>query len=466
MNPKIIKILVVIGGLIIVWFGAFLLRGNFTSSQPQAVLEFWNVFDKSDDIKPLLKKFTQDTGIRVNYRSFTDLQEYRDTLLLELAAGEGPDVFAIHQNWIPKYRSLLTPLPSTDLGFFVENVHQDFVDVVASSVILKEEIPESDREKGREANEGIFALPMYLDTLAFYFNKSIFRNVLSKPYPAPALTWEGVYDDTVKLSVADSDDPEGFKLSGIALGRADNILRGVDIFYTFYHQLGGEDLTNATKENQRDSNGKAYQPLAFALEFITSFSRNPKIKGYSWNSKISADAPEKEIDAFVRGKVAMMAGYSYTFETIKSLITQYKKRGVSGVVQVADVEIAPFPQVSSPQEGNPKTSLADFFALTVAKTSRHPHASWQLILELTNQDSQKRYHELTGKPTSRRDLIEEQKKDPLFGVFAEQAVYADTLLIFDDKKYAALISDAINSIADGTESVSNVAKKLATDLQD
>ena len=296
---------------------------------------------------------------------------------------------------------------------------------------------------------------MYLDTLAIYFNKTLFRNVLSKPYPAPELMWAGVREDVIALTAEDSDDPEGFRLAGIALGRTDNITRGIELFYTLYLQLGGQNLTEASKERERDDFGKAYQPLAATVDFLTSFSRNPRNQEYSWNSKIAAEAPEKELNAFVRGKVAMIAGYSYYFEEIKNLIRQQKKS-----IEISEVGIAPFPQIHDPQAGNPKVVLADFFALAVAKSSENPLESWQLILELTGNSAQEEYFEITKKPTSRRDLIEEQKEDSLFGIFAEQAVYADTLAIADDKLFAEAVADILNRVSDGEITSNEGSKEL------
>ncbi len=453
MQSKVFKILAVLGGIILIWVSVFLIFGEDKNPQPAAKIEFWNVFDKTEAMEPLLREFTTKTGIRVNYRSFTDLSEYRDTLLLELAAGQGPDVLAVHANWLPKYKNLLRPLPK-EMGYPVENVARDFVDAVADAVIFEEEIPKSDAKKGRVAETQIFGLPMYLDTLAIYFNKTYFRNILSKPYPAPELTWAGVREDVISLTTRDTEDPEGFKLTGIALGRANNITRGVDLFYALYQQFGGEDLTTASKEIARNNSGQSYKPLAAALDFITSFSRNTRNKEYAWNSKISANSPEKEIAAFARGKVAMIAGYSYYLELIKSAIEQ------QGSIDISEVEIAPFPQILDPQAGNPKTALADFFTLAVAKSSEKPFESWQLILDLTSRDSQRTYFEATNKPTSRRDLISEQKENSLFGVFAEQAVYADSLQVVNDELFAEAVASVLDRVSDGEISVEEGVQEL------
>jgi ABC-type glycerol-3-phosphate transport system substrate-binding protein len=455
MQAKVIKILMAIGGLVLAWFLLLLVFGD-EETGPRTRIEFWNVFDTTETMEPLLKDFTAKTGIRVNYRNFTDLKEYRDTLLLELAGGEGPDVLAIHADWMPKYRNLLFPLPA-QMGS-VASVQQNFVDAVAATVIYEEEIPKSDIKKGRVPEIQVLGLPMYLDTLALFYNKTLFRNVLTKPYPAPELTWAGVRDDVIDLSTKNSTDPEGFYLAGIALGRADNITRGVDIFYTLYHQFGGQNLLAAGQESARDDTSKAYRPLAAALDFITAFSRD-KNKEYSWNSEMGLGSPEQELNAFARGKVAMIAGYSYYYDEILGLLDRSERLG-DDAIEFSEIGVAPFPQVRDPDEGNAKLILADFFALSVSKSSEHPFESWQLILELTSRASQEEYFEATKKPTSRRDLIETQKQDPIFGVFAEQAVFADVLPIVDDELFDAAIAETLDKVADGEIKSSEASREL------
>jgi ABC-type glycerol-3-phosphate transport system substrate-binding protein len=461
MQAKVIKLLAIVGAVIVAWVLLFLFRGESNDSQKTTTLEFWNVFDTSEEVKPLLEDFTANTGIKVNYRNFTDLEEYKQTLLLELAAGEGPDILAIHDSWISKYRNLLTPLP-TELGYSPKNVEVEFVDAVKQAVVFEEEIPESDKEKGRVPKIQVLGLPMYVETLALYYNQSFFRNILSKPYAAPELTWGGVRDDSTELTVKDNLDLDGFKLSGIALGRMDNISRGLDLFYNIYKQFGGADLQNADKESKRDSKGNSYNPFTTAVEFFTGFT-NPENKEYCWSGRIAADYPEKELVAFARGEVAMIGGYSYYYEEIKNLIEQLQKAGQKTIL-TEDVKIAPIPQLYDPRSGNPKSAVADFFALAVAKSSKNPFASWQLILSLTNRETQTKYHEATNKPTSRRDLIQVQEEDPLYGVFAEQAVFASVLPIPDDEKYNAAITQRINAVANGELSLREATSLLKQDF--
>ncbi len=296
---------------------------------------------------------------------------------------------------------------------------------------------------------------MYIDTLALFYNKTFFRNILSKPYPAPELTWDGIREDVIQLTSRDEDGSPNINLSGIALGRADNITRGVDLFYSLYHQFGGKNLAESSSEKSLGNPEYGNRPVLAALNFLTSFSRSFRHKEYSWNFALGSGYPEKEITAFTRGDVAMIAGFSYYLDSIRALTKQR-----SSSVEFSEIGVAPFPQIADPRMGNPKKALAEFFALSVAKSSEHPIESWQLILELTSKTSQEKYFEATKKPTSRRDLIDDQKEDEQFGIFAEQAVFADTLSIADDRTFNAAIADVLDRISDGEITPSEGAKEL------
>lgn len=440
MQKKLLKIFAVIGGLIAVWLLIFFIFGN-QGKNAGVTLEFWGVFDTSDQMQPLLDDFTDKTGIKVNYRSFTDLEDYRDTLLIQLAAGEGPDVFMVHSTWLPKYKNFLRTLPA-DFGYPLANVATDFVDAVGQTLILA------------DANgiDQLFGLPMYVDSLALFYNKTYFRNVLTKAYSAPELTWNGVRDDSIGLTQVQSSSPTGFRLAGIALGRADNISRGVDIFYAMYHQLGGGDLTVGGSVSS--------QAVSAALEFATNFTRNPVNQEYSWNSRITADLPDQEISAFARGRVAMILGFSYYYDAIKEMLGSG-----NGSIGIDEVAVAPLPQLGDPLVGNAKVAVADFFALAAAKSSDVPNDAWRLIMDLTSRESEEKYFQATKKPTSRRDLINSEKSDPAVGVFAEQAVYADTLQLADDQVFDAAVASVLNRIADGKLTPTAGASELVAVFQ-
>jgi ABC-type glycerol-3-phosphate transport system substrate-binding protein len=435
-------------------------RFSGTATTTQAVeLEFWTVYDSTETLRPLLADFEAQTGRRiiVNERIFPTLESYRSTLFTELAAGQGPDVFAVHNTWLTDQKKLLTPLPE-GVSPSVADVQKEFVLAVPQDVLAPRELAKPDSDLA------VYALPMYVDNLALFYNERLLRSYLTKPYPRPASTWEqytdsngmrvdGIREEAVRLSVPDLSEgsDEGFRLSAIAMGRADNISRGIELFWLLYLQAGGQGFVNPdTRVSQlgQESRG-AVRPGQQALDLLTRFSRNTRYAEYSWGARIGLGRPEKELDAFIRGKVAMVAGYSYYHDDLSKLYNQYKGKQ-STVIDLNDVKVAPIPQLVTPSNPNGEMlTIADYFALGVSRTSGHPVESWQLIGYLTSAEVQRAYHASNGRPASRLSLIVEQSSDPVYGVFAEQTRFAVTPPVTEYAKATIALRYTIDTIADG-----------------
>ena len=148
----------------------------------------------------------------------------------------------------------------------------------------------------------------------------------------------------------------------------------------------------------------------------------------------------------MRGKVAMIIGYPYLYDTIVQSIQNQQKLG-NEHIDVEDIGIAPFPQLVSGTEATRRDTYASYFPLVVARTTDMPQEAWSFIQFLTSADALQTYHKKTNRPTSRTDMVTEQQTEPLFGVFAYQTPFAKTLKIFDDAAYRKVFSDAIQQVA-------------------
>ena len=477
MNPKLIKLgLFILGGIIGLILVIMLLSAVFgggkstTGAAPKngISLEFWNVFDTTDQVMPLLTTFTKQTGINVNYRTFTDTTAYRSELIKALAAGTGPDVAALHYTWLPTYQDIVSA-PPTDMGITPDSVRSTYVDAIAQGSLL--DLPTQDSKTGKiTTQQSVAGLPLYIDTLALYFNKTFFKTILAKPFPEPATTWDGVLKDTMALTVQDPTDPEGFRLMGLSSGRADNISRGIDFFLNLYLQFGGQgfldknNLPRCSTEQIRSGNN-ALNPCLLALDFFTRFSRDPNAPEYSWNARIAANSQDKELDAFVRGKVAMVPGYSFTGDQITRLIGL---RNGQGTITADSVGVSPLPQVYDPASANPKQALAEYFVLSVPKATpdANKHAAWQLIQYLTSPAAQTQYYQNTGKVSARRDVLQQEQQDEPARIFANQAVYATSIWLPAEESIHTLLTTMIDSVADtGTAKLPAAVKQFDTEVK-
>ena len=149
------------------------------------------------------------------------------------------------------------------------------------------------------------------------------------------------------------------------------------------------------------------------------------------------------------------------YDQIIDEINELKSKGLS-TMDLESVKIAVIPQTVDPSVATEKRdAYAHYFVETVARTSENQRYAWDFLIFITSKESLEHYNEKTHKPTSRRDMIEEQKNDPIYGVFAEQIGFAESLIIYDEDSYESSMVKAINAVL-ATKSP-NDAMKIAQD---
>lgn len=414
---------------------------------PQPVeIVYYKLFDGEDVMRPLIQKYVATHPlVTIKYRKFDDQEDYYRTILNELAEGEGPDIFSVPNYWIKRNARKITPLDPTVAS------PKDFADTFVA--VAEKDLVFADP---RDGVTKIFALPLTVDTLALYYNKSLYEDRIPSR-GRPAETWEEFKEDVFQLTKADNSF-ERFELAGTAIGRSDNIARAVDILYLMMLQYKVKfynDALNRAEFSKQSAIGTSsinYNPATEALKLYTSFGLASQ-KNYTWNEYMAdAASPVKEIEAFARGKVATIFGYSYLYEQIKEQIEELKKKNVPtidpGVIRVSSV-----PQVNDPATSTEKRdAYANYFVETVGRNTEHPEVAWDFLMFISSKDNIAYYNEKTRRPTSRRDQIEEQKADPIYGVFAEQVGYAESLLIYDWQLYADIFGKAISDVISTTVS--------------
>lgn len=397
-------------------------------------LDFYFLHDNTEAFQEQIQAFqSQNPGIVIRPKKFVNIEEYEDLIINEIAEGEGPDVMMIHNSWMIKHWRKLLAMP-LDLPIVMtpDVFRQTYFQAASDDLIIDEQV---------------YGMPLSMDNLAVYYNKSYFKDLLATT-DRPGPLWEDIKNQVFGLTKP-NNSPERFALAGMGIGRGDNVNTAVDALYAMMLQYGvdfyDEKGENATFAKRADSLDGIANPGEAALELYTSFGL-PSYKNYTWNDTITGFAPEeKEVNPFVRGKVAMILGYPYLYDNL-TLAIQNQQRAGQDHIDIDDIGIAPFPQLVSGTESTRRDTLASYFPLVVPRTTDQPQAAWSFVQYLTTADSLQTYHKKTNRPTSRKDLVQEQQTDPLFGVFAFQAPFAKSFKVFDAKVYDGIFRDSIQQV--------------------
>ncbi len=354
-----------------------------------------------DVLKTAYKKFRPN--IELSYAQVAE-ETYDEKLLEALALGEGPDVFLVKNHSLLKDKAKLAPLNLADFGLiklralFPQAVEQDFVSA------------------GK-----IYALPLYLDTLALYFNKDLFDQA---GIVYPPTTWEEFQE--IIPSLRRVDEVQNIIEAGAAIGGSGkSIAYSSDILNALMLQNGAlmvsKDLSRATfSENDRQSPG--FQAFSFYLQFS-----NPLSPYYSWNDYFG-DA----LTSFGQGKVAMVFGY---YSDLKNLRDKNP---------FLNIGVARLPQVNLEKA----VDYSKYVGLGVSKRSRYQAQAWDLVVFASTDKEyhQNYYNNVSKRPPALKSLISQLVTHPEMEVFARQALTARSWSQVDGEKVDQIFSDAIESV--------------------
>jgi len=373
-------------------------------------LEMWGVIDEPAVFAPLINSFQKNNPhISIHYTK-KDSAAYQNDLLKVFADNKAPDIFMLFGNWLPSYQDKIEPLNlKNDKDWNSLIISQTFPQVIQDDLVN---------------NDSLLGIPIYIDTLALYFNKDIFDyyNIALPPQ-----TWDEVVKLIPKLRKINSQGQ--VTRAAIALGTSNNIDWASDILSELMMQLGSSLVNKSDQKVTFDElitqNGSRIFPGKQALEFFTQFA-NPKSSLYTWNSSFS-----NSVSAFSQGKTAMIIGYNQAQNAI-----QKEAPGLR-------YGIAPFPYLSGNEE---KINYARTMNLVVFNRSSHPKEAWQFLKYLSQSDNSQYYFLQTKNPPARLDLISLAINDSQTGVFASQILTSRNWYQIDSQEISIIFNEMIESV--------------------
>ncbi|MDP3901412.1 MAG: extracellular solute-binding protein [bacterium] len=415
------QVMVIVAGavlmLIVILLLIFGLRDSGVAGLSGTV-NFWGVFDEPISINRLIADYKKiQPNINVVYRKL-DSTSYEQDLINGLAGVNGPDLFMMHNTWLPKHYGKIRPLDDGQLNLtdfqslFPTVVEQDF------------------------APDGvIFGLPLYLDTLALFYNKDYFD---AKGVALPPKTWEEFQSLVPRLVELDSSGKVVRAAAAIG-GSNRSINRATDLLNILMLQSGAE-MVNSSFRQAEFASAQGVDSLRFYTKFA-----NPVNNYYTWNENL-----HYSLDNFSEGSVAMIFNYAYQVPLLEEKNPFLR------------FEVATIPQ---PTGASQPINFANYWGLATSIKSSNPAAAWDFAIYLTtNLEAQHKYLDLTQKPPALRSLIDGLLSDNEWGVFAKQALTARSWPQIDnnivEQEFSAMIAAVISGQKTPEKAIQEAEEKI------
>lgn len=372
-------------------------------------LTYWRTSGESAMIQPIVDEFQKlHPNVTIEIRDI-DPGSYDVELTRAAQTGNLPDIFSVQNDWLPRYLDYTAPAPES---VYTEKVYKEtFVDVAQERLLY---------------NGKIHGVTYGVSTLGLYYNQAM----LQQAGIEPPQNWEQFVDASRKLT---QKNGATITRSGAALGTS-NVQQAADIQAVLILQNGAK-LTDTppTRSLLAQPGSDGYAAGAKALDFYASFAR-PNLQNYAFS-----DALGNAVEAFSKGQVGMMIGYPF----MQPELNAYKTASNPSL----NYRTAKLPQIAGEKDVN----FAQFWVELVNKNSLHSEVAWDFIRFAATKDNQRAYNKASYRPTSRKDLIAEQKGDEYLSVFAAQIGTAQTFYRGNDKETIGYFYNANVSILSGLD---------------
>ncbi len=389
-------------------------------------LLYSGLWESSDTMDALISKYeAEHPNITIKYTQ-QEFAQYEDKMYQRILenAPLTPDIIRFHNTWLPKFQSVLTPMPG-DI-YSTEEFSNTFYPVHVASLT---------------GDDGyIYGIPLEVDGLVLFYNVDIFDEA---GIDKPGTDWDTVRAQAVELTKTDENDE--IQVAGLGIGSADNVRHAPEILELLMIQSTNDNTgfydPTSHEISFEDQNGRVADALASYLSFV----RNDHV----WSPDIRSD-----LEFFYSGRLAMFIGQSWeAIDIIKAN------------------PALNFKAVPTPTLGTNQMYLGSFWAEGVSKTSQHPREAWEFLKWLSEPEQQKLLYSTEsgvrtfGEPYSRRDLSSELESAPYVGAVMQEAPYfsyfpAGELYVTTDS-----LRDAIRNASSGDDP-DTALQSAAQDIND
>ena len=330
---------------------------------------WWGMQHDKGVYSSIIEEFEKENpNIKIIYEKQSP-RDYRERLTNSLASGKGPDVFEIHNSWLPMFKTELATLPTSVMG--KEEFDKSFYPSIVANLTTE---------------KGIVAMPLEYDALTLFINEDIFAASLQRPPE----TWDELkklVDPREEKSLTIRERDGKIIQSGIALGETSNIDHWPEILALMMFQ------------NRVNPSNPSGQKMADVLTFYTDFRRQNV-----WDDTLPASTT-----AFAQGKLAMYFGPTARAIDIAKNNPKLRFKTVR------------LPQLPKNTPSDPNYSYNTFWVQSVWERSSNKEAAWILLkflaekgsLQEINQNIKK--HETLEKVYPRPEMNISLREDDILG---------------------------------------------------
>lgn len=293
-------------------------------------------------IQEICNLFTAETGIKAIVQ-VKEWEAYWTLLEAGASGGDMPDVFWMHSSNSQMYMNNDTLLK---LDEYIAN--SDVIDM-ANYMPEVTELYTWD--------ESYYAIPKDYDTIALYYNKTMFDEA-GLSYPDATWTWDDLYDAAVKLTKED----------GSQYGFALNPSNDQDTYYNMVYSMGGYIVSEDHKSSGYD-NENTIKAMEYVGKLLDDACPNPTIMA------------ETGTDALMKaGTVAMITQGSWM--TAGFMEDEY-------MIENCDVAILPYDATTGK-----RASLCNGLGWAASAGTDRPDDCWKLLEWFGSEEMQIKQAEL------------------------------------------------------------------------
>lgn len=418
-------VLIVFGACAIAGIAAFALYRSSGSDDGINEVAVWGTLP-DDVIDRVVQQYNESTGsrFRITYESFRE-EAFDQELTEAIAEGRGPDAVIISEQHILRHEAKLLAVPYE--SYSEQQFRSTFIE--AGELFM--------------TPNGIVALPITVDPLVLYWNRTLFADA---GIALPPTSWAALPSLIEKLTVR--TDTNTITQSTLALGTFDNITNARDIITALLLQSGNEIVDRDPTLGIRSAlsvgaPGEAVRPAESALRFYTSLV-NPVSELYSWNAALPASR-----EAFLAGDLGMYIGRA-------SELFELQEQNPN-----LNFDVALLPQADT----SARKTYGEVYGVAAVRTTNDVTSAFNAMSVMSDAAFGALIDQRYGLPPVQRSLLNTTPPDAFRTVLYASALIADGFLDPDPDATSDILKAAVSDITSGRKNITTAVQDANQKLE-